>query len=549
MKEENNLQSLLKNIIRDYQEEITEVEDSLPSIDDENLNSLNSFLDDVNNILEVDLDSSDYLLREVIEDKSTREDLINNLKIIQTLLRLNKEKHTTFKLSFEQLEYIDSFLRKVKMIIKKQEEIKEENNTSREKLINICNKYKELLNIITNPNNQIIITDIEIVQLLLKESNLDSEARRKIIINLLKINQSTYKKVLSSKTTTIKISDKELEKIFDKYGYDYYELSESNKEYLKEYSTYEDINETLKCWVNYNFPIINLKEEGDLITHIIIRINKEDLNNMALTSLNSNINSIELLEILSILLIDSKTDKELQLKIKNYFKNITYLEDNKYDIKDIYLKNKTILWLDNKLLKKNIGVLKDYKLLSNSESISEDLLSIIDIEKLEEEIDSFIEISKNTYNYLIQSPQIIRMIHDNNKLLEAIYYEEHNKELLGAFLEKDNELILRNNIENSDFVPYQPSFINKESFDKIIKEYEIRDYIYQPIEILIKFIDTDNPLLYNMDGILISRLKVERIYELLVEANLIIKESLLYAITYNKLLTESEFNVIEKLIS
>ncbi len=546
--EKDSLLSLLKDLIKDYTKEIDEYNDSLPSIYEENRDSLKTFVRDVSTIVEMDLNTIEELLREEIEDVQEREELISNLKIIQTLLISDKKNHTDYHLSFEQLQYMGTFLKKVLMIMKKYEEESNEKKEQKERLTTICEKYKELLTILTDPNNHKLINDMELIELLLKESNLEDIERRKILIHLMKKNQTTYENILSNKGTFITLNDHEIDKILSKYGYHYDDLNESNQEYLKEYATYEDIKDIIKCWVDYNLPILNLKEEGDIFTHIVIRMKPSLLEEMLKTSIDNHINSIETLEILTVLLVESDNDEILESRIKDYQKNLIFFRNHGYDINAIFKRERKVLWMNHKLLKKNFSLLKDYQLLTDT--LTNELLQIIDNERLGELIDSFIEISKNTYPYLKQSPTIINELKENDDLLEIIYYHEHNKELLGAFLEKENRLILRRNIEKDDFISYKPSFLNEITFLKAIddfteKEEEVK---YQPIEELISYIDRDNPLLYNMSGIMISRLKVERIYEILVESNCLLQDSLIFAVTYHTILTEDDFNKIKKVL-
>lgn len=63
------------------------------------------------------------------------------------------------------------------------------------------------------------------------------------------------------------------------------------------------------------------------------------------------------------------------------------------------------------------------------------------------------------------------------------------------------------------------------------------------------FSDTET-LLYNMNGLKISKLKVLRIYNALCENNLGgTLDALLYAICYNKIITEEEYNQLKKTIA
>lgn len=548
MKEEKYLIDLLQELIEDYHSEIEKNSPSLPDLYEEQEIPLNHLLDDIQNIIKVDIDSIEKLLEEVIEDRKEREELFDNIKIIQTLLRLNSEKQTTYRLSMEQLSYITTFLKKVKLLMKKKEDERIEKREKKIKLETICEKYEKLLNCMTNPNNSTIISDVELIELLLKESNLDSNERRKVLISLMKKNQKTYENILTNKITKIRLSDKELEKIFEKYGYDYNQFTESNKEYLKEYTTYEDIIEKLKIWVNCNLPIIDILKEGDIFTHLLIRIKSSSLEKMIKGIENTTLDTIDLYEIIILLLIDSKNDTILNQRILDFIKNIKYLESIHINLSDILEKDKKVFYCNHSLLVRNISILKDYQLLENE--LNHKLLSVIGINHLDEIIDTFIEISENTYPYLRKNPWILKELESDKNLMISIYNSERSKDQLGAFLKTNQDLILRNNLEESEFIPYTNTIVNKDSYDSIIEDYKDREeeYKYQPIEKLIPFIDENNPFLYHFDGILISRLKVERIYEILVESNYVLQDSLMYAITYHSLLNEEEYKKIEKVM-
>ncbi|MBR2827828.1 MAG: hypothetical protein IKE70_01170, partial [Bacilli bacterium] len=231
-----------------------------------------------------------------------------------------------------------------------------------------------------------------------------------------------------------------------------------------------------------------------------------------------------------------------------FIKNVDYLETNHYILSDIFDKDKKVFYCDHSLLVKNILILKDYQLLNHD--LNTKLLSILEINNLEEIIDTFIEISDNTYPYLVKNPWILKELENDKNLMYSIYNSEKNKNGLGAFLKTTQDLILRNNLESSEFIPYTNTIINKDSYNSIIMDYKEREeeFKYQPIEKLISFIDSNNPFLYNFDGILISRLKVERIYEILVESNYVLQDSLMYAITYQSLLTEEDYKKIKKIL-
>ena len=92
----------------------------------------------------------------------------------------------------------------------------------------------------------------------------------------------------------------------------------------------------------------------------------------------------------------------------------------------------------------------------------------------------------------------------------------------------------------------------KDKFDEIIKNKEdvdISNSIFSNpyIESINKYIDYDNALIYNFNGVRISRLKVLRIYNKLIKNG--IKDSLdsfMYAVTYNSILSSENFDKIYK---
>ena len=91
---------------------------------------------------------------------------------------------------------------------------------------------------------------------------------------------------------------------------------------------------------------------------------------------------------------------------------------------------------------------------------------------------------------------------------------------------------------------------NKNKFDEIInnsKDIDISNSIFNnPYIVSInKYIDNDNALIYNFDGVRISRLKVLRIYNKLIKNG--IEDSLdsfMYSITYNSILSELGYTKI-----
>ena len=94
---------------------------------------------------------------------------------------------------------------------------------------------------------------------------------------------------------------------------------------------------------------------------------------------------------------------------------------------------------------------------------------------------------------------------------------------------------------------YHPKFIKETSYERVIIESlveDISDQIFEKPEIIAlnRFSVPKISLLYDINGLRISKLKVLRIYNALYNNDLgNTLESLLYAICYNKIMTEEEY--------
>ena len=92
-----------------------------------------------------------------------------------------------------------------------------------------------------------------------------------------------------------------------------------------------------------------------------------------------------------------------------------------------------------------------------------------------------------------------------------------------------------------------PFFMKEPSLEKIAKDStnnSIHDNIFEKPEIasLNRFSSSKDTLLYDINGLKISKLKVLRIYDALCQNNLgNTTEALLYAICYNKIITKEEY--------
>ena len=72
---------------------------------------------------------------------------------------------------------------------------------------------------------------------------------------------------------------------------------------------------------------------------------------------------------------------------------------------------------------------------------------------------------------------------------------------------------------------------------------------YDNLERLEEYTDQTNPLRYNFEGTLISKLKVKRIYNILKNYNIHeLEDSLLYAVLYNTIINQADYEKVKKIV-
>lgn len=96
---------------------------------------------------------------------------------------------------------------------------------------------------------------------------------------------------------------------------------------------------------------------------------------------------------------------------------------------------------------------------------------------------------------------------------------------------------------------------NKYTFDEAVSMNEepfsvnINDISDPRIARLEEYVDPNNPIRYKFGNVLISKMKVLRILDILKQNNLdSLEDSLIYAITYNSIITQNDYDMIKQLI-
>lgn len=288
------------------------------------------------------------------------------------------------------------------------------------------------------------------------------------------------------------------------------------------------------------------------------------------------------------ILVDNEIAFELlKGRSSDFLSNIEYLEDNGFDIRYIFDKCKQVLTLENNLLKTNISLYEKYGLPidCNRDKITNQTFSALLSKNLAEIADQFIEIHPLGYKYIKDNISCLKEYSDPQDIVFYNIYESQKPvktstgkyRITNAFKEirSNNKVIIQlcdevtrknkkyaqipfrgitesNKAEKSD--TYIPRFKEQSAYNKITKNtnIDINDQIFEKkyISYLNKYTDKNNALCYNFEGIRISKLKVLRIYDLLLSNGINEStDSILYAITYKSIINERSFNKLANIVS
>lgn len=592
------LVTILRQVISDYESKLDKIKSVNDSALSMNRDLIEKFRKDINTILEIDISLVEKILDEVEASALERDTICKYLKIIKTLLTLNKENNTTFKIQDNQLRYVELFFEKVDELSRKNEEIQKANMKNIGKLTSTVNKYKQLLRTLEDRNNTNFISDIDVIMQLFKECETDEKTKQEILLNLMKYNLEIYQKdmeknIVPSQKANIKEED--IKDLFQLYHYNFEDLNDQLQEDLLEHGNAKKIKEILDCLMKYKFPMIDLKSEGKKLVLLLLKGEAEIIANIAKYSRQKGINSSKLLGILPALIAQNKEKKKNnsqgQLSITgrsdDYIANIEFLEKIGFSIPYIYDKCKNILIMPNSKLIENYKTFIDYgfQLEKDTEGkLTHPALSSFLANNFQEALDQFIEVCPRGKEYIENNLSRLRMItNTDNLIMYNIYASYMHEDEYGFSLYPEGPFVLNNGRKpmlrgeitryigsGYENIPYRGieehnkkrktntidfTMKNKERFDQAIELYKKEDVKNldfpddEIIQSLDSYIQENDPIKYNFDGVIISRLKVKRIYNILKHYNLdTLEDSLLYAITYNSIMDEESFNKIKTIL-
>lgn len=572
MTEQKELINILKNAINDKKNDVKDYNNRLDQNLSRKMQLMDTLKQDVNEITKLDMNELNEIVTLFPIPEEDKASLKKELDIIKALLTLNQTEKTNYTLLPNQLEAVTNFIEYLEEYIEKKNIEKQSIDPEYNHIMVLTNKYKDLLSKLKKPNNTELISDIDTVLQLFQENNIGEDEKQAILLSLIKYNQEIIeKKETEINNQGLGITDSELKFIFARYGYNFYKLEKKYQLKLKKEGNRKNIEEVFYAMQKEGFSKLNEESSGLILSTLLLASTKESITTITSLAQKRGINITTIEKLVSAYIPNEYIyDGKYRIGRKEDFqKNVSLLVEHGISIPYVAEKEKEILILTNKRLQENLEWLERYGLYSEETetSLLDDFLSALKSPYIPEMIDIWIESHPLGLRYIKNNLTALSTNIETNKLL---FHKLHLSATIGnneAFrLIMSNgvkKLLLRKEITNDD-IEYQgihdmesAKRVNnqKEIHLKMEKKYQriakeslhhaISSTIFDYPEIisLARFSDSKESLLYDINGLRISKLKVLRIYNALCEQNLgKTIDALLFAITYHKILTEEEYN-------
>lgn len=559
MKDNETLQKMIE-LLKKYLNKTDNIKEA-ESILQQYKNAENEIEDNLFNLL----DHTDLLIDTKIEDNKEYLYLMETLRILKdnTLITLTDEQKNEIKGS-KMFKYCMNSLKYYKN--KMQLKYNELKNTSNEnddilKIVKELEKLddelieEELLEDIFNKlnNEKVSKNDIELLLYLSIKYNND-------VFELLKTKELKENKE--------KLTNQELKEIFEKYGYDYSKVKDEQKKQLRIKGNIKNIEEVFEAINNYSIPF---KETDTTSISLLIKSDKNAIETIYQLSQKYNIDFSRIIKLIPGVLIHKSTKKsksttsetsaqQISGSFEDFEENIKLLEECGYDIKDVMKSTITIFITSNKTLRKNIEELRKYGFPKNLNEIRFKLSglkgdAIKNIDRFIE-LDEFNYIKQNTSRLCLEqtSPIFTRLyfakkLNKSGKEHYEIKRKTKNKEMLTGTITTGTELDKK--IDKNELETNYPGIESYKEFLEFLSQEERKGYPYEMSndELISEFEKQykQSQIEYKINDNILSRYKTQRIYSLLTKHFTEDKkdELLLFALTYNSLLSHDEYEKIK----
>lgn len=546
------------------------------------------------NISTVSLETINDIIDSFSISNDEKKQLKENISTIMTILKLNNISGTTLVLDDSQINVLNKFTNYLHEYVVTRRDFATYENIDIEKITFLNDKYKSLATLLNNPKNKKFVSDIPTLNILFDENNVSSDERRDILLSIIKYNKSlfNYKKKEDESSIT-KYGDLDIDKvraIFKKYDYDFDSYSESFRNKVLGNGSFVRIREVLDSLSKYKFP--KVLNEYTLMS-LLLGSDKETISKCVSLATSNKLKVEQLLRIPGVLIkrengtILSKRYNKFRIvgydsdnykdevyivgSFKDFEKNIYSLSKYGLSIKNVFNRCPLVLVIPNEILSDNLETFLEYGFTfkDRSNNLFDKAMPALLCNNLAEVIDQFIEIHPYGISYLRQNLSCIKTVSSCfDTMFYKIYYSimkkginesfitviSNNKSFL-CFKNLDSEEYLNINDNNKAEITNTiiPEFTDRGKYMEIIKntdlsiDFEIFDNEF--IQNINVYSDKEEPLIYNFDGIRISKIKVLRIFNALLKNHVLANmDSFMFSVTYNTIINQNDYNRLADII-
>lgn len=226
------------------------------------------------------------------------------------------------------------------------------------------------------------------------------------------------------------------------------------------------------------------------------------------------------------------------------------LEDNGIDINEVLKHAPKLLLSPYYLLEKNMTIMKSYGFDLSCEEDKSNYV-VLGTGNLDLALDYFIELG---YNDFIHKDVKNCLKNLRALIIKRIYYAYKNKINIWR-IDGTNVEMLSNREKNKDYdklIREQATALDEETIDVLISKYPILEGIDASHRAYI-FKDSYNAAIKRKTELIfgnkiISRIKTYSLFKVLVDNNVNVQEALLYALSYNTILDQSEYDNLKSVV-
>ena len=546
------------------------------------------------NISTVSLETINDIIDSFSISNDDKKQLKEDISTIMTILKLNNISGTTLVLDDSQINVLNKFTNYLHEYVATRRDFATYENIDIEKISSLNDKYKSLATLLNNPKNKKFVSDISTLNILFDENNVSSDEKRDILLSIIKYNKSlfNYKKKEDESSIT-KYGDLDIDKvrvIFKKYDYDFDSFSDNFRNKVLGNGSFVRIREVLDSLSKYKFP--KVLNEYTLMS-LLLGSDKETISRCVSLATSNKLKVEQLLRIPGVLIkrengtILSKRYNKFRIvgydsdnykdevyivgSFKDFEKNIYSLSKYGLSIKNVFNRCPLVLVIPNEILSDNLETFLEYGFTfkDRSNNLFDKAMPALLCNNLAEVIDQFIEIHPYGISYLRQNLSCIKTVSSCfDTMFYKIYYSIMKKGINEAFItviSNNKSFLCFKNLDSEEYLNINdnnkveitntiiPEFTDRGKYMEIIKntdlsiDFEIFDNEF--IQNINVYSDKEEPLIYNFDGIRISKIKVLRIFNALLKNHVLANmDSFMFSVTYNTIINQNDYNRLADII-